>query len=218
MPGMGSDWVIAFRLNASSAVVESDCSNSNCGGMVRICDLSVLSLGLDGEKLHSWIDYDSGLKKLEVRLSKSGLLRPFDPVVSYSMDLQGMWKGEMFVGIGSSSVNSTKKSWVYSWSFELKRDVSLMHSEPVDPRAFLVNSRRGPVPQRGGYVWRILTALGFGAGCGVVIAGLVLFVWSVLVDRQSLRSKEYPLHPVPVDFEYEKIVAVAIKDTDVGKK
>lgn len=184
---------------------------------MRICDLSALNLDLDsGVNLHSWIDYDARSKKLEVRLSKSGLLRPFDPLVSYPVDLGGMWKGEMLVGISSSSENSTKKSWLYSWSFELKGDVSLMHSEPLDPRAFLPNSRRETVPRRSGYIWRVLTALAFGVGCGLVIAFLVLFGWSVLVDRQSLTEKEYPPHPV--DIEYEKIVTVAIKDNDVGKK
>lgn len=186
---------------------------------MKISGDSVPYLVLDsGEKLYSWIDYDLGRKRLEVRLSKSGLIRPYDPSVSYSIDLSGMWKDEMFVGLSSlnENPNSTVPSSVYSWSFYLRRGVDFMHSEPLDPRAFLEERKRQEVRRRNDFVWSILTTLAFGVGCGAAVSVLVLFAWSMLVDRRSLAPMECPVHPV--DFEYEKIVTVAVKDTDNGKK
>ncbi|XP_077236855.1 L-type lectin-domain containing receptor kinase VIII.2-like [Tasmannia lanceolata] len=180
-------------------------------------DVSTVNLMLNsGEKLHSWIDYNANLKALEVRLSKSGVVRPFDPLVSYRIDLSKLLKDEVFVGISSSSTNSTHTSNLYSWSFLLKDYLNVMHSEPLDPRAFLEHKKPQSGHWRSDAFLRILGAILFGSGCGAMVAVLVLFIWSVFVDRRPLVPTECPVHPV--DFGYEKIIAIGEKGTQVGKK
>ncbi|KAF8395602.1 hypothetical protein HHK36_019552 [Tetracentron sinense] len=70
---------------------------------------------------HVRIDVDSLVsKRIEVRLSKLGTVRPFDPLLSYLIDLSEMWKEEeVLVGLSSSSGNSSQTSVVYSWSFRI---------------------------------------------------------------------------------------------------
>eukprot|EP00262_Sarcandra_glabra_P021340 TRINITY_DN8972_c0_g1_i1.p1 TRINITY_DN8972_c0_g1~~TRINITY_DN8972_c0_g1_i1.p1 ORF type:complete len:354 (-),score=40.70 TRINITY_DN8972_c0_g1_i1:167-1228(-) len=180
----------------------------------KTSDVSSINLVLNsGEKLHCWIDYNANLKKLEVRLSNSGANMPYNPLISYSVDLSEMWKEDMFVGISSFNGNSTQTSSVYSWSFRLKHNPNWLHSEPVDPRAFSERSKRPSDHRKSDYVSRILTSLMFGIGCGAMTAFLVLFAWSVIVKR---RPQAPQVHPV--ELGYEKIKVGTEKASDSGKK
>ncbi|KAJ8768628.1 hypothetical protein K2173_023532 [Erythroxylum novogranatense] len=51
-------------------------------------------------RLHSWIDYEASTKRLEVRLSQFGGVKPIEPMLSYPVDLSRMWNDdEVFVGL-----------------------------------------------------------------------------------------------------------------------
>ncbi|XP_058109315.1 putative L-type lectin-domain containing receptor kinase V.1 [Magnolia sinica] len=211
----GSDRILAVEFSTSSDTEFDDGpANGTHARILKIHDVSAVGLVLNsGEKLHSWIDYNSVLKEFEVRLSRSGAARPLNPLISHPIDLSEIWKDEMFVGLSSWSRNSTRASSVYSWSFRLNYVPVYLHSEPLDPRAFLEHRKHRSMHWRSDYVSRILTALIFGVGCGAAVAVIVLFLWSVFVDKRSLVQPECPVHPV--DFEYEKITTVGIKDANV---
>ncbi|KAF8396866.1 hypothetical protein HHK36_018501 [Tetracentron sinense] len=182
----------------------------------RVSNVSSINLVLNsGEKLQSWIDYDANSKQLEVRLSKLGNIRPSNPLVSYPIDLSKLWKKEeeVFVGISSSSGNSSQTSSVYSWSFRLSRFPSWMHSQPLDPRVSSLHSKPVIVHKRSVCLKRIQTALIFGIGCGALAAFIVLFVWAIFANRRPLAPAEYPVHPVELGYEKIKVVVEkAIKD------
>ncbi|XP_052203142.1 L-type lectin-domain containing receptor kinase VIII.2-like [Diospyros lotus] len=90
--------------------------------LVKVGNASSINLVLNsGEKFQSWIDYEAGSKRLEIRLAKLGGMKPIDPLVSCSIDLSRMWKeDEAFIGLSSSNGNSSQSCNVHSWSFELK--------------------------------------------------------------------------------------------------
>ncbi|KAF8394980.1 hypothetical protein HHK36_018919 [Tetracentron sinense] len=185
---------------------------------VKVSNVSSINLVLNsGEKLQSWIDYDASSKRIEVRLSKLGTVRPFDPLLSYLIDLSEMWKEEeVLVGLSSSNGNSSQTSIVYSWSFRLRRVPSWMHSQPLDPRVFSDHSKPLTVHDKSVCLLRILTGLLFGIGCGALAASIVYVLWSIFINRRPLVPAEYPVHPV--EFAYKTIKVVVEKATKDGKK
>lgn len=185
-----------FVASSSTGVIEID-----IGGEISVTS-SVVSMH-DGEKLLCWIDYDGGVKRVEVSLGKVGDPRPIDSLISYAVDLSVVLLREgMLVGI---SGNSTRPASIYSWSFAAKHgDEYLMHSQPLDPRSFVGN----PDHLKSVHPWRILVALVLGAACGLALVFTVLFVLSAIRDSRIARSK-YP--ESVVELEDEKMVLVGEK-------
>ncbi|KAK6943565.1 Legume lectin domain [Dillenia turbinata] len=173
-----------------------------------------------GQILHSWIDYDASSKRLEVRLSKLADSRPIDPLlVYYPIDLGKMWNNDqVYVGLSSSSGNSTQTSFVYSWSFKLWRVPTWMHSEPLDPNAFAERTDSPLVTEhkRSACVLRVLAALIFGTGCGALGALIVLVLWTMLGNRRPVVPEDIAVHPVK--FDYENVKADVVKPINDGKK
>ncbi|CAI9764889.1 unnamed protein product [Fraxinus pennsylvanica] len=81
-------------------------------------------VGIDIDSLVSvkaWIDYEANSKRIEVRLSKLGIVKPVEPLLSYPIDLSQMWgKEDALVGLSSSSGNSSKKRPVVSEEYAVK--------------------------------------------------------------------------------------------------
>uniref|UniRef100_A0A0D6R0F1 Legume lectin domain-containing protein n=1 Tax=Araucaria cunninghamii TaxID=56994 RepID=A0A0D6R0F1_ARACU len=177
----------------------------------KSADVSEIEVVLnDGTQLHAWIDYDARSKNLEVRLSKSGLIRPSDPLVSHSVDLSGLWKDEMYVGISSSTGDSSQTSLVYSWNFSSSPLHWPEHSHPVNPQAFKMHHGPSSLRQRADDILGILMALLFGAGCGAMAALVMFMLWSLFSSRFGFTSTEFVAHPV--DFGYQKIGMTVGKD------
>lgn len=182
---------------------------------VAVGNVSSMNLVLNsGEKLISWIDYDSSSKRLEVRLSKFGEPRPYNPIVAYGIDLLSMWRDEpVLVGISSSNGNSTQISSIYSWRFSLRNYPNRMHSLPADPRGYLDGHGKDlTTHKRRVCPLTILAGLIFATVCGALMAFSVLFLWAVVVNRNAVFPAESPVHPV--DFRYEKINVAVGKDAN----
>ncbi|XP_015877325.3 L-type lectin-domain containing receptor kinase VIII.2 [Ziziphus jujuba] len=182
---------------------------------VAVCNVSSMNLVLNsGEKLKSWIDYDASSKRLEIRLSKLGEPRPYNPIIAYGIDLLAMWRDEpVLVGISSSNGKSLQISSIYSWKFSLRTYPNRMHSLPADPRGFSdEHGKHLTMRQRRVCPLTILAGLIFATGCGALMAFVVLFLWAVVVNRNIIFPAESPLHPV--DFRYEKISVVVGKGND----
>ncbi|XVF83841.1 hypothetical protein PTKIN_Ptkin16aG0525600 [Pterospermum kingtungense] len=183
---------------------------------VKFSNLSSHNLVLNnGEALKSWIDYDSTSKLLQVRLSKLGDKRPFNPILAYHVDLIQMWRNhDVFVGIvsttneGSSSQSSIK---VYSWRFRVAEVSSWMHSLPADPRVYADKETHEFRAERGKFfALTFLAGVIFATGCGALFAFVMLFGWAILVSRHT----EFPVHcqAGPEDFRYEKVNVIVEKD------
>lgn len=186
---------------------------------VKVSNASSIKLVLNsGERFHCWIDYQAGSKRLEIRLSNVSSTRPIDPLLMYPIDFGKMWKeNEVFVGLSSSSANTSQTCFVYSWSFKLRPAPQWMHSHPMDPAAF-VEKKKKPlrVYERSACVLRILAALFFGAGCGALGAFVMLFVCSAFGNRRPVVPEELAMNPV--DYEYKKIKVVVDKAIKDGEK
>ncbi|KAK2637445.1 hypothetical protein Ddye_032237 [Dipteronia dyeriana] len=180
---------------------------------VSVCNVSSIGLVLNnGVKLKSWIDYDSSSKRIEVRLSKFGDKRPYDPFLAYRINLLQMWGNQdVFVGIVSSNGNSEQTSSVYSWNFRLRNLPYRMHSLPTDPRDYgKVHGESFGDRKRSICPLRILAGLIFTTGSAALLAFVMLFVWVIVVNKHTVFPTEIHVHPE--DFKYEKINVVVDED------
>lgn len=182
---------------------------------VSVCNASSIGLVLSsGEKLMSWVDYDGSSKRLEVRLSKFGDPRPYDPIIAYSIDLLRMWRHkDVYVGISSSNGDSSQTISIYSWRFKPRKVIMSMHSLPADPHGY--SSEHGKLRKRGKCPLAILAGVIFATGCGALLAFLGLFLWAFVANRHTVFPVECPVRPA--DFKYEKINVVVGKDAEGGK-
>ncbi|KAL3523931.1 hypothetical protein ACH5RR_016765 [Cinchona calisaya] len=188
---------------------------------VKVSNVSAINLVLNsGIKLHSWVDYDSSSKRLEVRLCEFGNPRPYDPLLAHGIDLGEMWRGEkVLVGLSSSSGNSMQRTNVYSWKFKLRSIPNWLHSQPVNPQAFSSeHDQEKMVDQKKLCALRLFSRLIFATGCGLLAAFAVLFLWTLFANGSS----QVAVIPVKCstnsgDFRYEKIKLV-LEDSLDGVK
>ncbi|KAG6744199.1 hypothetical protein POTOM_052909 [Populus tomentosa] len=189
------------------------------GGFVSVKVRNVSSNNMvlnSGKKLHSWIDYEAGSKRLEVRLSQSGDIKPIDPLLSYPIDLPKMLNDErVLIGLSSSNGNSSQTCFLYSWSLKLSHVPHWMHSEPLDPRAFGKRAKPVAVQKKSDCILKILAAMIFGTACGALGAFMVLYLWTIFGNRRPVVPEECSAHPG--DFEYKKVKVVVDKAVQDGK-
>ncbi|CAI9761849.1 unnamed protein product [Fraxinus pennsylvanica] len=186
---------------------------------VKVANVSSINLVLNsGERLQCWIDYEASSKRLEVRLSKLGDIRPVDPLLSYGINLSRMWKEEKFiVGMSSLGANSSQKCNVYSWSFRTRSVPQWMHSEPLNPEAFTKKQKVVSVHKRSSDCGlKILAALIFGTGCGALGAFIVLFSWTIFGNRRPVVPQEFVMQPK--EFEYTRSNVAADTTIEDGHK
>ncbi|KAK9700042.1 hypothetical protein RND81_08G213400 [Saponaria officinalis] len=169
----------------------------------EISNVSSIGLILNaGVLLKSWIDYESGSKRLNIRLSDSRSEKPSTPLISYPVDLSKMWENtDVLVGITSLSSNSTQISSISSWSFVVTTGSSTLHSEPLSPENKV--GKDGFVPRKTSCFLTVLGGVIFATGCGTMVAFLALFVWVIFFGRHSNVVPELGMSPV--DFKYEKV-------------
>lgn len=153
-----------------------------------------------GEKLQSWVDYEANSKRLEIRLNKFGRARPYNPLISFSVDLLRIWgEREVLLGIGSSSQDSAQFSSVYSWSFRVGTVPNGLHSMPLDPLA--LDDKKN---KKGNCALRILGGVIFATGCGTLVAFFILLLWVVFSSRNlAVTTPEIPMKHL--DFNYQKL-------------
>ncbi|KAJ9539913.1 hypothetical protein OSB04_026419 [Centaurea solstitialis] len=177
----------------------------------RVSNVSRIShLLSNGVNLSSWINYHAILKRIDVRLSKLGDPRPVETLISYRVDLGKMWGGEeVLLGLASSGNGDHERTAnVYSWKSEFENVPKWMHSIPVNP---LDHSAEGVESSKKGDCF--LSGFLFVMGCGALAALVLLLVRSYFVAAtQKVRSVS------PVDFKYEKIGVVEMKDSETVKK
>ncbi|XP_019151035.1 PREDICTED: L-type lectin-domain containing receptor kinase S.4-like [Ipomoea nil] len=183
---------------------------------LKTCNVSSIKLILSsGVKLHSWVDYDSSSKRLEVRLCKFGGARPFDPLLAYQVDLGEMWKGEeVLMGLSSSSGNSVEATSVYSWSVRARSVPTWLHSQPVDP--FKVSREHKMVKSNRSCLVTLLSGLIFAMGFGALVSFAALFFRAIFTSEKEAEIQPKCL-VYPGEFRYEK-VNVVVDDNTVNAK
>ncbi|XP_042467326.1 protein TPR3-like [Zingiber officinale] len=102
----------------AASLVEVDVGGELLTKSNNLSDDGLLLILSRGEKLHSWIDYDEELKRIEVRLCQDKDPKEAAPSISHSIDLSYMlWREASWVGLSSWSGNSSHGSSIYSWNF-----------------------------------------------------------------------------------------------------
>ncbi|CAK7333591.1 unnamed protein product [Dovyalis caffra] len=187
------------------------------GGFVSVKVRNVSSNNIvlnSGKRLHSWIDYEAGSKRFDVRLSQSGDIKPIDPLVSHPIDLSKMWNDEkVLIGLSSSNGNSSQTCFLHSWSFKARRVPHWMHSQPLDPQAFAKHVKPVVVQKKSDCILKMLAAMIFGTACGALGAFMVLYLWTIFGNRRPVVPEDCSVHPA--EFEYKKVKVVvdeAVKD------
>lgn len=178
------------------------------GSLVSAKTSNVSSIKLvlnNGIKLRSWIDYDSSSKRLEVRLSRFGDPRPYNPLLVYQVDLGEMWRNEeVLVGLSSSTGDSLQISRVYSWKFRTWIAPTWLHSKPLDPNVLVRDEKL--TDKNRICVLGLLSGVVFLTGCGLLLALVVIILWAMFENSSEtlvMVPQKYNLHPG--DFKYDKI-------------
>ncbi|CAK8574937.1 unnamed protein product [Lathyrus sativus] len=170
-----------------------------------------------GEKMHTWIDYEASSMRLEVRLSKNGNSKPFDPLLWDKIEVSNVLKEEeMFVGFSPVKEND---AFLYSWSFVVRHfPPHSMHSEPLDPKVFVKNSENPMVVEskekgKSDCFLRVLAAMIFGTGCGALTAFTVLYLWTIFGNKRGGAVVPEGCVMQGLDGDYRKVKIVVDSKT-----
>ncbi|KAF8031986.1 hypothetical protein BT93_D1026 [Corymbia citriodora subsp. variegata] len=190
-------------------------------GPVKVKNVSTLNLVLNsGGKFHSWIDYEAGSRRFEVRVSRSSESRPSDPTLTRFVDLWTMWEeADVFLGLNSSNGNSSQACFIHSWSFKVRHVPQWMHSEPLDPQAVGRNTKNLGAHEKNDCFLKVLAAMIFGTGSGALGAFIVLYLWTIFGNRRPVAPEEFVLEPVDLKKcnKLEVIVDKTVKDVNATK-
>ncbi|BAT81298.1 hypothetical protein LR48_Vigan07g078600 [Vigna angularis] len=99
------------------------------------------SVGIDlksGDLINAWIEFDGSSKGLSVWVSYSNL-KPKDPVLSTSLDVDKYLSDFMYVGFSGSTQGSTEIHRIEWWSFGSSFDVAAGAAPPPPPATSLMN-------------------------------------------------------------------------------
>nr|GEX05770.1 L-type lectin-domain containing receptor kinase VIII.2-like [Tanacetum cinerariifolium] len=163
-------------------------------------------------KMHTWIDYEAGSKRLEVRMNSFGENRPVDPVLFVQLDLWKIWpKSErVFAGLSSWNRNSSQGCEVDSWRFKASIAPDWMHSQPLNPMVLNQGHEvKVVVPKESDCVLKILVALILGIGCGALGTFVGMFMCTVLSNRKRrpIVPEEFAVKSLQ-EYEHKKLKIV----------
>ncbi|XVE52630.1 hypothetical protein DITRI_Ditri02bG0137400 [Diplodiscus trichospermus] len=88
-----------------------------------------------GRMIQAWIDYDSAMNRLEVKLSPSSE-KPRTSILSFDVDLSPFLQDFMFVGFSASTGLLSSSHYILGWSFNMSGQAESLsiHSLPSLPR------------------------------------------------------------------------------------
>lgn len=173
----------------------------------KLSNVSLLKLNR-GQKLQSWIDYEAGSRRLEIRLAKIKDSRPQDPILSHQIDLSKMWK-DSDLEIGLRVSNQT--CFIHSWSFKLRTIPHWMHSQPLDPNLIVSKGLKNSSSEsrvKSDCFLKVLSAMIFGTASGALGSFILLYLWAMFGSRRPVSPEE--LVAKPMDYEYKKVEVVVV--------
>ncbi|KAJ3685617.1 hypothetical protein LUZ61_014781 [Rhynchospora tenuis] len=155
------------------------------------------STNLFGE-LHCSINYNGISKRMEVKVRESKESKMMSALLSYPVDLTSQLLKEKFsVGMRYSGRNLTQSINLISWSFTTDQGhIHSMHSEPLDPRSFVVPTNEDHLAnrKRRGYPWGFFMVMVFAASCAV------LLVWYTIASAWKSASSESGAYPIQAGY------------------
>ncbi|KAM6569037.1 hypothetical protein CsatB_017022 [Cannabis sativa] len=98
-----------------------------------VADLGAVDIDLkSGDLVNAWIEYDGSTRVFNVSVSYSNL-KPKEPLLSFSLDLDQFVNDFMYVGFSGSTQGSTEVHSIDWWSFSSSFDASSSSSSPPPP-------------------------------------------------------------------------------------
>ncbi|PWA88878.1 Concanavalin A-like lectin/glucanase superfamily [Artemisia annua] len=179
----------------------------------KVMNMSSVDLVVNASvKMQTWINYEAGSKRLEVRVNMFGENRPVDPVVFVQLDLLKIWpkSKKVFVGLSSINRNSSQGCEVDSWTFKASIAPDWMHSQPLDPMVLNQGHEvKVVVPKESDCVVKILVALMVGIGCGALGTIVGMFMCTVLSNRKRrpIVPEEFAVKSLQ-EYEHKKLKIV----------
>ncbi|XP_057477135.1 L-type lectin-domain containing receptor kinase VIII.1-like [Actinidia eriantha] len=146
----GPNGVVAVEFDTLMDVEFNDINGNHVGldlnSMVSTQVSNLETIGIDlksGDLVNSWIDYSGSTRVLNVSVSYSNL-KPKEPLLSLSLDLDPYVSDFMFVGFSGSTQGSTEihniEWWSFTSSFDFNSKVETSPpSPPPPPTATLMN-------------------------------------------------------------------------------
>ncbi|KAJ6303719.1 hypothetical protein OIU77_017573 [Salix suchowensis] len=109
----------------------------------QTADLGAINIDLkSGDLVNAWIDYDGASQSFNISVSYSNL-KPKEPLLSFSLDLDQYVDDFMYVGFSGSTQGSTEvhsiEWWSFSSSFQSSVGSESSSSVPPPPTASLMN-------------------------------------------------------------------------------
>jgi Legume lectin domain len=165
-------------------------------------------------QLHCTINYNGISKRMEVKIRESKESEMMSAFLSYPVDLTSLLlKERLFVGMRYSGRNLTQSITLNSWSFSTEDGAQIhsMHSEPLDPRSFVVSSSKDhPANHKLGHPWGLLVAIVFAAACAVLLVGYTI------VSALNYVSRDNENGPCPGQAGYRKMLMLEGENAKVS--
>ncbi|XP_062117177.1 L-type lectin-domain containing receptor kinase VIII.1-like [Humulus lupulus] len=99
----------------------------------QVADLGAVDIDLkSGDLVNTWIEYDGPTRVFNISVSYSNL-KPKEPLLSFSLDLDQLVNDFMYVGFSGSTQGSTEVHSIDWWSFSSSFDSSSSSSPPPPP-------------------------------------------------------------------------------------
>ncbi|XAR50999.1 Non-specific serine/threonine protein kinase [Bertholletia excelsa] len=155
----------------------------------QVADLEAVGIDIKSGKLvNSWVDYSGLTQSLNVSVSYSNL-KPREPVLSFTLDLDQYASDFMFVGFSGSTQGSTEIHSIEWWSFTSSFDLS----SPLTPTA---NSTNRPPCNTTSKCHSRFCKGGSGAVVGIITAGALILAFFTIaliwVYSQNFKSVNRP--------------------------
>lgn len=201
----------------------------------QVADLETIAVDLkSGDLVNSWIDYSGSTQCFNISVSYSNL-KPKEPLLSFTLDLNQYVNDFMFVGFSGSTQGSTETHTIEWWSFSSSFDSkSGPLSPPPPPTASLDNptaNSANPAPpslapsesnssishtsEKNSKCHNQLCKQGPGAVVGVVTAGAfvlalfaVVLVWVYSKKFKKFKKSEHlgsDFIKMPKEFSYKDL-------------
>ncbi|GJT55040.1 L-type lectin-domain containing receptor kinase VIII.2-like protein [Tanacetum coccineum] len=156
-------------------------------------------------KMHTWIDYEAGSKRLEVRVNNFGKNHP--------------WIRCFFVGLSSLNRNYSHRCEVDSWRFKVSIEPDWMHSQPLDLTVLKQGHEvKVVVWKESDCIVKILVALILRIRCGALGTFIGMFICTVLSNRKRwlIVLEEFAVKSLQ---EYEnKKLKIVLDEASSNKK
>ncbi|KAI4299057.1 hypothetical protein L6164_032554 [Bauhinia variegata] len=125
-----------------------------------------------GEPIQAWIDYNEEKKLINVTISPFGMPKPYNPLISFPVDLSTVLSDYMYAAFSASNGLLIAENNIHGWSFKVGGKAQELYKANIP---LLGSSSSGEVVHRKSFV------------VGITLASVTLFIFVVSAAIHVLR-------------------------------